>query len=118
MDDTKELLLALIENARAGQHTKIEQLRFFSDYVGGFITYQATKKVIYTLEKAANTLFKNYCKDILHQQANINTLLAYKQLLHAANYYKEEQALLKDVLVDYEDWLFDGNFLYCIPFSI
>lgn len=117
MNELKEFLLALVEHTRTGKHTKFSQLRFFSDYIGGRITYRATKKVIRMLEKAANTLFKNYCKDVPHQQANINTLLAYKQLLHAANYYKEEQALLKDVLADYEDWLFDGNFLLAVVFG-
>jgi hypothetical protein len=109
MDDTKELLLDLIENARAGEHTKFEQLRFFSDYITGRITYRATGKVVDALEASADSLFKRYYKAIKQHQADVSLILVYKQLQYAADFYREEQKILKDILMDYENWLFDGN---------
>jgi hypothetical protein len=117
MDDTKELLLDLIEKARAGEHTKFEQLRFFSEYAGGRITYGATNKVVEVLEDSANTLFKKYCKAVTQHQADVNLILAYKQLQQAVDFYREEQRIIKDNLTDYENWLFDGNLLKAFLFG-
>lgn len=117
MDDTQELLLDLIEKARAGEHTKFEQLRFFNEYAGGRVTLRATKKVADILEGSANTLFKKYCKAIRQHQADVNLLLAYRQLQQAVDFYKEEQQIIQDLLTDYENWLFDGNFLKAFLFG-
>ncbi len=117
MDDPKELLLNLIENARVGEHTKFEQLRFFNEYAGGRVTLRATKKVADILEDSTNNLFKKYCKALRQHQADVNLLLAYRQLQRAVFFYKEEQRIIKDILVDYENWLFDGNFLKAFLFG-
>ena len=117
MDDTKELLLSLIENTRSSEHTKFEQLRFFSEYAGGRATLSATKKVTDILEDSANTLFKKYCKAVRQHQADVNLILAYRQLRQAVFFYKEEQQIIKDILVDYENWLFNGNFLKAFLFG-
>lgn len=117
MDDTKELLLDLIENARAGEHTKFEQLRFFNEYAGGRATLRATRKVADILEDSTNTLFKKYCRAVRQHQADVNLLLAYKQLQQVVFFYKEEQRVIKDILTDYENWLFDGNFLKAFLFG-
>lgn len=117
MDDTKELLLSLIENARSGKHTKFEQLRFFDEYASGRATLNATKKVTDLLEDSANTLFKKYCKAVKRYQADVNLLLAYRQLQQAVDFYREEHRIIKDILVDYENWLFDGNFIKAFIFG-
>lgn len=117
MDDSRELLLDLIEKAKVGEHTKFEQLRFFSEYAGGRITYGATKKVAEALEDSANTLFKKYCKAVQYQQADVNLLLAYKQLQHAVDFYREEQKIIEDILADYENYLYAGNFLKAFLFG-
>jgi hypothetical protein len=117
MDDTKELLLNLIENARTGEHTKFEQLRFFHEYTGGRAALKATEKVTDILECSAENLFKKYCKAVRQRQADVNMLLAYKQLQQAVDFYREEQRLIKDNLTNYENWLFDGNFLKAFLFG-
>jgi hypothetical protein len=117
MNDARELLLDLIDKARIGEHTKFEQLRFFREYAGGRITYSATKKVIEVLEDSAKNLFKKYCKAVKRRQADVNLILAYKQLRQAVDFYKEEQKILRDILVDYENWLLDGNLLKAFLFG-
>lgn len=116
MDDSKELLLALIKNAKTGKHTKFYRLRFFSEYIGGLITYSATKKVVNFLKYSTNSLLKKYCKAVQDQQADVNLLFAYKQLQQATDFYKEEQSMLKNILADYETYLFTGNFLVSFLF--
>lgn len=114
MDDTKELILELVDNAKAGEHTKFEQLRFFNEYIAGRIVYRSIKKVIEDLEYSADSLFKMYCKDVRYQQTDVNLLLAYKQLQLAVNFYKEEASIIKNILKDYEHWLWNGNIVEVI----
>lgn len=109
MDDTKELILELVENARAGVHTEFEQLRFFNEYIAARIIYKSLKKVIEDLEYSADNLFNTYCGAVKQQQADVNLLLAYKQLQLAVNYYKEESRIIKATLKDFENWLWNGN---------
>ncbi len=117
MDDTRELILELINHARTGVHTKIEQLRFFREYVAARITCSATTKVINVLGLAADNIFNTYCKAVECQQADVNMLLAYKQLRQAVNFYKEELCMINVVLKDYENYLWDGNFLRAVLFG-
>ena len=117
MDDTRELIIALIDRAKSGEHTKFEQLHFFDDYAGARVVYSATRKVVATLEHSAANLFKNYCKAVMQQQADVNLLLAYKQLQLAISFYKEEVRLIKDILVDYETYLCEGNFIKAFVFG-
>lgn len=117
MDGTKELILKLIAYAKTGEHIKIEQLRFFNEYIAGRITYRATKKVVEALEYSANDLFKKYCKEVQQHQADINLLLAYKQLQYTVNFYKEELIIINESLTDYENYLWDGNFLKAFIFG-
>lgn len=109
MDDTKELILELVENARDGVHTEFEQLRFFNEYIAARIMYKSLKKVIEDLEYSADNLFNTYCGAVKQQQADVNLLLAYKQLQLAVNYYKEESRIIKATLKDFENWLWNGN---------
>ena len=117
MDDTRELIIALIDRAKSGEHTKFEQLRFFDDYAGARVIYSATRKVVATLEHSADKLFKNYCKAVKQQQADINQLLAYKQLRLAISFYREEACIVKDILTDYETYLGEGNFIKAFIFG-
>lgn len=117
MDDTKELILALVNQAKSGEHTKFGQLRSFKEYIAGRITHSSIKKVIADLEYSADNLFKSYCKAIERHQADVNMLLAYKQLQQTIIYYKEEQKIVRDILDDYENYLWEGNFINAIIFG-
>jgi hypothetical protein len=110
MTESQELFLQLIEHALNDKHTEFEKLLYFDSYLGARITYRATKKVIDILDESADDLFNKYCKAIRKQQADVNMLIAYKQIQQAILYYKEEQKIIKDMLEDYEDWLREGHF--------
>jgi hypothetical protein len=111
MNETQELLINLIEYSQVSEHTKFEQLRLFSDYTATRVVYKATKKVVALLEEAAANLFKMYCKSIRYQQTDLNLLLVYKQLQQAISFYKEELQVIKDILKDFEKYMWEGDFL-------
>ena len=111
MNDMQEILLNLIDHAKTGEHTKFEQLRLFSEYIGARVVYSSVKKVISVLNAAARDLLKVYCKTIGTAQADINMLLAYKQLRLVIDFYKEEQRILMAILADFEKYLWEGDWL-------
>ncbi len=111
MNSTQEILLSLIEHAKAGEHTKFEQLQFFSEYVGARVVYSSIKKVSKILAIAAQDLLKSYCKLVGTPQADINMLVTYKQLQLAIDFYKEEQKIVKAILADYEEYFWEGDCL-------
>ncbi len=117
MNETQEILLSLIAHARTGEHTKFEQLRFFSEYAGARAVGRATKRVVDILEESSVSLFIRYCKAVSNQQAEVNLLLAHKQLQQAVDFYKEELHIIKRILEDYENYLWDGNFLKAFIFG-
>ena len=117
MNDTQEILLNLIDYAKTNRHTRFEQLRFFSEYAGARVTYRSINKVVDVLEESADTLFNSYCKAVKQHQADVNLLLAYKQLQQASIYYKEESRVIKEILEDYENYLWEGNFISAVIFG-
>ena len=117
MDTTEELILKLINYAKTGEHKKVDQLRFFSEYLAAQATYRAAMKVVDILEYSANNLFKKYCKAVRSHQADVNLLLAYKQLQYTVNFYKEELKIIGDDMADYENYLWNGNFIKAVLFG-
>lgn len=117
MDDTREVILQLVERALAGEHTKFERLRFFHEYIGARIVCKSTKKVVEALDCSADELFKNYCWAVRYQKADVNQLLAYKQLRQAVSFYEEELDIIENILSDYEEYLFAGNFWKAVLFG-
>ena len=114
MEDTQELILDLLTHARSGDHTKFEKLRWFSDYFAGCTTRRATRKVVEILSYTADNLFNKYCKAITKHQADVNLLFAYKQLQQATEFYQEELRILDEIILDYEDYLWSGNFVRAV----
>lgn len=114
MNDSQDFFLKLIEHALTDEHTKFEKLLYFDTYAGARVAHRSVKKVIKVLYKAADSLFNTYCKLVSIQQADVNMLIAYEQIQQAIFFYKEEQKILKDILEDYESWLWDGHFFKAV----
>lgn len=111
MDDSKQLILDLIEHASTDNHTKFERLRYSSEYLAGRVTRRAIKLTVSNLQYSADKLFKKYCKAVTTQHADVSMLLAYVKLQHAVKFYEVELKLINEVLDDYENYLAEGNFI-------
>lgn len=106
-----EIFLDIVNYASAGEHTKFGRLRNSSEYIEGRLTRRSIKVLLSSLQHAADRVFKKYCKDVIKQQANVSSLLAYKKFQHVISFYKEELRLLEETLNDYETYLAEGNFI-------
>ena len=111
--EAQELLLHIIEQA-ARPNTPFTFITTWNEFRFYQQNRRATKLIIRTLEASARNLFKTYCKDIAAGSADINKLLAVKQLEEIITYYERELYTVERMLDDYDEYLGQGNFWYSI----
>lgn len=111
--EAQQLLLDLIEQAKK-PNTEFTFITTWAEFRFYWQNFRATKLIIKTLESAVKKLFKDYCKDIIAGSADVNKLLAAKQLEDIITYYERELATLKRMLDDYDEYLGQGNFRYSV----
>lgn len=116
MDDDKELILELLRRADA-EHTPFEKLYTASGYLTAKVTRRSIKKVINNLNYSAAKLFTKYCKTVTSRRSDVYMLLAYKRLCQAVEFYHQELDIVNKALLDYEEWLWNGNIIRAFVFG-
>jgi hypothetical protein len=111
--EAQQLLLDLIEQAKK-PNTEFTFITTWSEFKFCWQNARATKLIIKTLESAVKKLFKDYCKDIIAGSADVNKLLATRQLEGIIAFYERELDTLKRMLDDYDEYLGQGNFWYSV----
>lgn len=109
--EVQQILLEIVDYAMT---TKLSEFRFIRNW-DSYCFYKDRKSyykvLIKILSKSCNTLFKNYCKDILLGEGNFNTLLAYQLLQRTILFYQQELATGIDMLDEYKAYLSKGNLI-------
>lgn len=111
--DAEQLLQAILDNAEA-EPSEFRFIKSIYDFQYCLRLYKSTKLVIKVLKKASKRLFKTYCKDIVSGTADVTQLLAVDQLKDVIAFYETELKTIDDMLDEYEDYLWKGNFFYAI----
>lgn len=116
MNDTesKQLLLAIIEQAQKGESLEFCYIKSWSDFRFRKQQAYSTRIIIKTLKASSNNLFKEYCQDVLVGISDINKLLAYSQLCDIIAFYENDLAILQQMLDDYDEYLGTGYFWYSL----
>jgi hypothetical protein len=111
--EAQELLLHIIEQADR-PNTPFTFITTWNEFRFYWQNRRATKLIIRSLESATASLFKDYCRDVADGSADVNKLLAVKQLEEVIVYYEKELETLERMLEDYDEYLGQGNFWYSI----
>ena len=111
--EAQQLLFDIIEYAKNPNTgftfiTTWNEFRFYQQ------NRRATKLIIRTLKAAAKNLFKTYCRAIAAGSADVNKLLAFKQLEDVIAFYERELDTVERMLNEYDDYLGKGNFWYSV----
>jgi hypothetical protein len=86
-----------------------DEFRFYQKYA------KSTKIIIKVLKTSADSLFKDYCRDVIAGISDITKLLAYEQLTDIVAFYENELITFQAMLDDYDDYLGNlGNFISAI----
>lgn len=109
--ETKQMTLAIIEQAQEGQLLKFHYIRSWDEFQEYTRLNRATKAVIKLLSRSANNLFKEYCKDVIAGISDVTKLAAYSQIREYIDYYIKEAETQQKMLDEYDNYLGDwGNF--------
>ena len=111
--DSEQVLLAIIEQAQA-EPSKFRFIVSIADYRYCLNLYRSTKLVLKILKTASKNLFDNYCKDVTFGISDFTQLVAYDELGGIISYYKNELNTINNMLDEYEDYLWAGNFFYAL----
>lgn len=111
--DSEQVLLAIIEQAQA-EPSEFRFIVSLTDYRYCLNLYKSTKLVIKILKRASKNLFKAYCKDITSGISDFTQLVAYEELVEITSFYETELKTIYNMLDEYEEYLWAGNFFYAL----
>ena len=109
--DAEQLLQAILNNAEA-EPSEFRFITSWADFVYCHRQYKANKLIINILKKASSNLFKDYCRTVTSGISDVTQLIAFTQLGDVIAYYEAELKTLDEMLDEYEDYLWSGNFFY------
>jgi hypothetical protein len=109
--ERQQILLDIFEHAQNSKPTEFRILTNFAEYRFCKSRTRYTKLIIRALQSGADSLFKKYCKAVITSEADFTKLLAYKQTIQIISFYEQELKTLYDMLEEYEEYLYAGNFL-------
>jgi hypothetical protein len=113
MNNTEEqqMLAEIVKRAEAGEHTKFEYIKSWKEYKQRKMNHSALVMLIESLDYSTESLLKRYCKAVEKGEADVTTLLVREKLLTTKAFYKCELAMIQDMLLEYDAFLWDGNFI-------
>ena len=109
--DADQLLQEIINKAES-EPSEFRFITSWADFVYCHRHYKATKIIIKVLKTASKSLFKEYCKSVTSRISDVTQLIAFTQLGDIIAYYEAELKTLDEMLDEYEEYLWSGNFFY------
>lgn len=106
--ETTLLIQEIIHKAEEGDSQQFKLIESWDEYMHYLKLIKSTKLVIKTLKVSANSLFKEYCRDVTSGISEIAKLLAYSQLLDIVAFYENDLSILRQMADEYDEYL--GNF--------
>lgn len=110
--DVQQMLTTIIDHAQSSESFEFRFIDSWTAYKFYKDKRRSFRILVKALESGSERLLKNYCKKVISGTANLNSLLAYKQLLRIIDFYKQELNTITDMLDEYEAYLMHGNFFW------
>ena len=101
----------LIYNVESGNHRQFQYLRNFSEYRRARQLKRALAILVSSLKQNITRQFKNYCKAIEAGETDVIKLLAYSTSVRVLEFYEEELKTVNDMIIEYECYLANGNWM-------
>ena len=108
-----QLLQAILEQAES-EPSEFRFVTSWVDFVYCHRQYKATKLIIKVLKAASKSLFKDYCRTVTSGISDVTQLIAFTQLDDIIAFYENELSTLDNMLDEYEEYLWQGNFIYAL----
>lgn len=111
MENNEQQILAdIIERAQKGEFSEFHYIASKYEFRIYSHNVRASKLIIKLLTRAANKLFKTYCKEIVSGNEDLEKLLAYAQMREIIEFYRVELQTFQSMIDEFEEYLRQGNF--------
>ena len=111
MKTNEDLMSELIYNAKSGNHRQFQFLRSWKEYSRAKQIRRTHKLLVASIGQSATKLFKKYCKQVSEGNADVIKLIAYCTTVDVLRFYEVELKTIEDMIVEYECYLVNGNWL-------
>ena len=108
-DSAVEVTAALIERARAGNHSDFALIRNIEEFFQVREYKYATSKVYTQFKKMGNFLYKNYVKALKVGQPDLELLVSARNCRDVSNFYLNELEIIKEIIEEYKLYAFHGH---------
>lgn len=104
----KELVAKALESR---DHANFEYIKNISEFFAVRKCYKALKKIVKVFESIAESLYKNYCLQVIDGEQDFNLLFVYTQYKLCIQFYAQELRTAEDMLDEYDTYVGKGHFL-------
>lgn len=111
MQTDKDLMSELIYNAESGKHRPFQYLKNYREYRRAKQIRRTHVLLVSSIKQSLNRQFKRYCESITAGETDVIKLLAYCTTNKVLSFYEEELNTINDMIIEYECYLANGNWL-------
>ena len=105
----KDLMSELVYNAEASNHRQFQYLRSYREYRRAKQIKRTLVLLVSSIKQSLAKQLKRYCKDVTAGKTDVIKLIAYCSTIKVLNFYEEELKIIKDMIMEYECYLANGN---------
>ena len=106
-----EIFMNLIEKALAGEHSPFEFIRSYDMLKVARLYRAGVKKVAKMFKSLEKELLQAYQYSIESDNQSLEIVMSIKQFGKCAQYYKEECAIVKDMIKEFKTYVMSGHIL-------
>ena len=111
LPEQMELVETLATRASMGKHTTFELVRSFEEFCLLRKALVGCEKIVEMFNHMSWGLYKEYCKQVSQNKANLSLLFTLRRFLECEAFYEAELDLAKDMLHEYYAYIKEGHFL-------
>lgn len=113
-DQDSKLIIQDIINKAQGPAQPFRPILYWSEYRYYQRVQLSNKLIIRALWSSAESLFTEYCHNVVTGTQDVSKLFAYSQLLDIKAFYERDLDTVKRMLDDYTTYILEGNFFYSL----
>ena len=111
MKTNEDLISELIYNAESDNHRQFQYLRNYVEYRRAKQIKRTHVILVSSIRQSLTRQFKRYCESITAGETDVIKLLAYCTTNKVLSFYEKELNTINDMLIEYECYLANGNWL-------
>lgn len=110
----EEIFTELVEQALEGKHTSFEFIKNFDQFLFAIGCWKDRKNLVKLFKQLEKEFIKEYVEQIKTSEQDFNLIASIKQVATVKEYYKEEAAILAEMIKEYKAYVLNGHIVSTI----